>query len=596
MPRDADPTRAAEPRPAIARRTPKERVEAPRKTPAEIRASQSGPVTTPGDSLDAPSPAEPGEGPIGPQEAYLLLQDVDALAADFRFDRALAVLDEGIERCPHEATRKDLRDRRSDLELLDRFHADVVRAIDTRAGRAQAIPTLGGRRVAGADPDGVRLGEGIVLAWSMIEPEALVAMCEKLALPREDRIALAIYCFDRCFERRSFEKEAHRILADLVREDPSSRPEVEQVLARKIGIERPEGGFVYWQPEGRWVTQRRYEALREEAHLADLRSRLHEEDGDRRRLAVAELRGRGEPGIEILRDELPRARDGIRDRLRRDDTFRSLASLRAEREELERLRAEILGLVFDLQKYPSVYKAHEAPEEDHEAYLETQKKIDRLLVTIGALWKSAETRRVALPGRFRRQLGHLRDVLDWCVELGIPFDREEEPRFLALLGPDQKEVTIRSFPLYEDDVEWRLACAEALDANRRYQGVAAADEAELVAITNEYRMMLGRRALAIDDRLVRAARGHSEEMSRLGYFAHKSPVPDNATPADRARNEGFTGTGIGENIARGKVGARASHELWLRSPPHHRNILATEWNEQGTGRSGHYWTSMFGRR
>jgi len=147
-------------------------------------------------------------------------------------------------------------------------------------------------------------------------------------------------------------------------------------------------------------------------------------------------------------------------------------------------------------------------------------------------------------------------------------------------------VSIRNFPLYEDDVEWWLACNEALDANRRYQGTAAGDEAELVAITNDYRMMLGRKALAINDLLVRAARGHSEEMSRMGYFAHESPVPRNATPSDRARNEGYAGSGIGENIARGKVGAQASHDLWLRSPPHHRNILGTDWTEQGTGRSG----------
>jgi uncharacterized protein YkwD len=118
-------------------------------------------------------------------------------------------------------------------------------------------------------------------------------------------------------------------------------------------------------------------------------------------------------------------------------------------------------------------------------------------------------------------------------------------------------------------------------------------EIEQVAITNEYRIMMGRAAIEIDSRLVDAARGHSEEMTRLGYFDHVSPVGANKTPFDRMKNAGYEGAG-GENISLGSEAPKATHIAWYNSSGHHRNILGEQWFAMGAGRNGRHWTQDFG--
>lgn len=529
-------------------------------------------------------------GPLTRQDLYLLLQDVDDFAREFRFDRALELIDAGLSRCSFDDIAADFRSRRADLEAERDLHSAVVARLDAGEGRARSLRLRAGGRIEGADAEGIRLDGGVLVRWSMVDPSEFVAICDRIGLADEEKLALAVFCFD----HRSLEARAHRLLEEAASERPESRPEIDRILSRKLGIETPEGGFRLW--EHRWVTPHRWNELASAARIAELRTSLRGEDDDARRHAFEELRGLGEPGIAILTEDLPAVRDAVRAKLEATATYRSVAGLRGDRERLERLRTEILGLVFDLEKYPSVYKAHEASEEAHEAYLRSQEKIDRLLQDLYDLWNTAETRRVAIPAGFAAGLARTREIAAWCKEMKIPPTAAKEPRLLDLLLPEWREVTLRNFPLYEDDVAWWTASQAALAKNREYRGVARPEELELVAVTNEYRMQLGRRALAADDRLMLAAQAHSEEMSTLGFFAHESPVPEHHSPSDRVRLTGYDGTGIGENIARGKSGARAAHELWLRSPPHHRNILSSEWNEQGAGRSGVYWTSDFGRR
>ncbi len=118
------------------------------------------------------------------------------------------------------------------------------------------------------------------------------------------------------------------------------------------------------------------------------------------------------------------------------------------------------------------------------------------------------------------------------------------------------------------------------------------EERKQVAITNQYRMLMGRDALEIHLCLVESARGHSNEMTQLGYFAHESPVERNRTPSDRARNAGYEG-GAAENISMGSVSAQATHDAWYNSSGHHRNILGNH-RAMGSGLDGQHWTQNFG--
>ncbi|MBI4575284.1 MAG: CAP domain-containing protein [Planctomycetes bacterium] len=126
------------------------------------------------------------------------------------------------------------------------------------------------------------------------------------------------------------------------------------------------------------------------------------------------------------------------------------------------------------------------------------------------------------------------------------------------------------------------------------RGIApTAVEVMQVAITNDYRHMMGREPLEIDPRLIAAARGHSQEMTRLGYFAHESPVPERREPSMRAALEGYP-SGVSENISQGSPTPDGTFWAWYHSAPHHRNMLDAAHRSMGAGLDGELWTQDFG--
>jgi uncharacterized protein YkwD len=153
---------------------------------------------------------------------------------------------------------------------------------------------------------------------------------------------------------------------------------------------------------------------------------------------------------------------------------------------------------------------------------------------------------------------------------------------------------------YEKELLKRLRDQRVLDYNDAFKTVApksgkqpTGTEMQQVAITNEYRIMMGRHALEIDPRLIESARGHSNEMTRLGYFDHESPVGANKFPSDRMKNAGYEGA-WGENISLGSEAPKATHLAWYNSSGHHRNILGPQWFAMGSGQDGRHWTQNFG--
>lgn len=119
-------------------------------------------------------------------------------------------------------------------------------------------------------------------------------------------------------------------------------------------------------------------------------------------------------------------------------------------------------------------------------------------------------------------------------------------------------------------------------------------ELEQVRLTNAYRHLLGRAPLALDLRLVASARGHANDMVRLGFFDHTSPVTGKETATDRMSAAGYPSPG-GENIAMGQATPQAAHDGWYRSSGHHRNMLQEDYRAMGTGNDGRHWVQNFGR-
>src|SRR5439155_12501136 len=72
-------------------------------------------------------------------------------------------------------------------------------------------------------------------------------------------------------------------------------------------------------------------------------------------------------------------------------------------------------------------------------------------------------------------------------------------------------------------------------------------ERQLFDLVNEERGKAGLAVLAWDERLVPVARAHSEEMLKLKYFSHESPIA--GSPLDRLKAAAITYARAGENLA-----------------------------------------------
>lgn len=109
----------------------------------------------------------------------------------------------------------------------------------------------------------------------------------------------------------------------------------------------------------------------------------------------------------------------------------------------------------------------------------------------------------------------------------------------------------------------------------------AAAEAAVVALVNQERASVGCQPLALDDRLVAAARGHSADMAVRGYLSHTTP--EGVEFATRITNAGYEWSGAGENIAKGQRTAAEVMDAWMGSPGHRSNILNCGFQHIGVG-------------
>jgi uncharacterized protein YkwD len=119
---------------------------------------------------------------------------------------------------------------------------------------------------------------------------------------------------------------------------------------------------------------------------------------------------------------------------------------------------------------------------------------------------------------------------------------------------------------------------------------ASALEDVVLAKMNELRAANKLSPLSASPKLQSAAKKHSEEMAKLGYFSHQSPTPGMKTFMDRVKATGADGFSTGgENIiyredpAEMASLADALLDQWLKSPPHKANILSKDYFVTGLG-------------
>ena len=122
-----------------------------------------------------------------------------------------------------------------------------------------------------------------------------------------------------------------------------------------------------------------------------------------------------------------------------------------------------------------------------------------------------------------------------------------------------------------------------------------AREDEVTALVNQRRAENGCGRVRTDERLRKAARGHSQDMANRDYFDHDSL--DGRSPWDRAKAAGYSRP-IGENIAKGQRTPADVMKSWMNSPGHRSNILNCDAKAIGVGLAydGNtpIWTQLFG--
>lgn len=123
---------------------------------------------------------------------------------------------------------------------------------------------------------------------------------------------------------------------------------------------------------------------------------------------------------------------------------------------------------------------------------------------------------------------------------------------------------------------------------------------KVIALTNQERARHGLRALEWNEQLFKAAQEHSQGMANGDFFDHRDLV-------NRAREEGYPSSFVGENISAGRTTPEEVVSRWMNSPGHRNNILNAEYAEIGVGHHylendpgrfqyKHYWTQIFGKR
>ena len=550
--------------------------------------------------LDGPRPGGFGPGaddPLRPSaEDEAILREslkAEALMRERKWETARAVLTTLVEKTGNGLLKTEWQARIADADRL-LLLADRLAARAATDKPVSKKLSLGRTRITGATRTGVSLvigtgkSEPQSLAYGELEDEDLFALLATRSGDTATALSVATLAAElgRSNDVVSALKPLYKGERDL---DAANA-----LVARHIYGQHtvPDGGYTLYKDE----------LLDSAAHAEVLRQER-----------IAELRQEAARLVGAMAD-LP--------------SFRKLKKVRQLRQKLDKARRYALLAIFNEKHYP--YPANKSST----SYQTVQREVNRRVDLVRTIWNTNVSVTIRRKGRVKKILDAWDKILTELESLG--HSKKKVKKIRKSMAPfavyvKNQPITVRNFFYTAKERQIReynhWVMTQYNPARDEYATVPERDQ---VAITNRYRMMMGFAAtvspggadvsaiddksvvkilddghidaitplyaVRIDNRLVQAARDHSIDMSRRGYFSHHSE-PNPATgegsvdPFTRMGRAGYPNGGS-ENIAQSPV-AQQAHDMWVQSSGHHRNILS-DWTDLGSGVGGRNFTQNFG--
>ncbi len=486
----------------------------------------------------------------------------------------------------------DLEARAQTLGYLADLQAFVVPNFEP--GKGPKLQDETGQELALVGPAGGKLrfvgaGGERLLAWSELPMTQAKSLLQRVQGPARAFLGLAVLAY-----RVPSRELAEQCLARAWELDAALRAEIQDLLRReRVDPPDPRG---YELIAGRFVSLRSIEAEKKskkiEERLARVVQQMDGKPGTAAEKLLEDLLAEGPDAVESVLLAFTRQQTLLAERIEKHTFRKSWDKLAQERHALDIAREYAKKLIFDEATYFYPYKAPAVDAKREAEYWPVQQEVDRRVAHVRELWTGSKTK-LSVPTSLlddARRFGWVTRVL---VEFGEKNpETESKVAWVAALPADGK-LDLQSFAVTRQERVDQDLWNRIEVFNQRLGKELSNEERAEFRITNEYRRMFNHRPLALNVRILAAARGHSEEMSKLGYFAHFSPTDGRKTPFDRMKLAGYA-QGASENIAL-VDGAEAAHGAWLRSSGHHRNLLMPTHTEFAVGNSGRYWTQNFGR-
>lgn len=481
----------------------------------------------------------------------------------------------------------------ADAELLAGWNDAVVARIGS--GAELVASDRQGRELQLVRADGSRImtkvdGEEQPIDWTDVDAASMLQLAKQLQAAGPVALGLASLLY-----RNGDSAEAETVLIGVVRADGKMQPRVDKLLARGRG--EPAGDYGYVLRKGEFVSLRKIELQKISKKLVGkLESALRNKDRNARDAFVRETLAKGGLDADALVFALQDVAARCRTRIDKSGVRKQITKLVAEREELDKARDYAKELIYDQVRYFYPYKPPAVSGEKHAEYNRVQAEVNERVAALRKLWNGSKTK-VRVP----KQLGGDVEQVEWLVTNlarldGLPDGESSasmlEPLAWARALEPGATITLHNFCLTPSERAERDGWERVEAYNEAAKGDWSTSVSQLLRITNAYRAMFGHRPLAAVKSACEGSQGHADEMSRLGYFSHTSPVPSRRTPRDRMRLAGYM-FGVSENIAM-TGGAMSSHVAWCHSSGHHRNLLSPGHREIGIGANGRYWVQNFG--